>query len=159
MQNSTMENPLYKKGYKGYTMLKKEGDGFTVPFEKVGQLAVELYKRFLPLKEGPFGAPNQPAQRAVQEILMQIRDGPLDVVTYKAAIEFKTAIDALPNPAPPAQASADEQLVKELKDCIRALFDDRDAHTKLITDMREEMTTLRRKVDLLDLRTRPMPTV
>ena len=85
------------------------------------------------------------------------RDGPLDAVTYKKIGDFKAAVDALPNPAPPVQATMHDQVVDELRDCIRRLFDDRDEHAKTINALREQVTTLERTVGALDIRTRPLP--
>ena len=63
-------------------MLKKNGDGMTVKYEDVGMLAKEMYKRLLPLKDGPFGGDDQPVSKAVSAIYMEINDGPLSKETF-----------------------------------------------------------------------------
>ena len=50
-----------------------------------------------------------------------------------------------------------DQVVEELRECIRRLFDDRDEQAKVINALREQVTTLERTVGALDIRTRPLP--
>ena len=86
IQNSMADNPLYKAGYMGYTMLKKDGKGFTVPHAKVGKLAREVYEKLKPLVEGPFGAAPKPACKPVKTIILEIREDALERTLPKRAL-------------------------------------------------------------------------
>ena len=146
--NTMQDNPLFKKGYKGFSMVKKDGSGNTVPFEQVGLLAQKLHSMLEPLRSGPFGGDGQPASKAVSEIKMEIRAGPLDVTQYETIDAFVLAIDALPNPAPAAAPAADEPSIAEMKEAITTLFNGQDRIGLTIKLLQDEVGMLRRELDV-----------
>ena len=99
LPHSIQKNPLFERGYKGYTMLKKDGSSMAVKYDDVGNLANEMHARLKPLKDGPFGGAGQPPTKALHDMKMEISDGPLDKAEYTTIDAFVAAIDALPNPA------------------------------------------------------------
>merc|ERR1711998_519035 len=128
------ENPLFKAGYQGYTMLAKDGKGMTVKYEQVGTLASTLHTRLLPLMNGPFGGAGQPQYKALSAIRLQMGDGPLDIESFETIGAFVAAIDQLPNPEPPeAPVAADgAPSAQELKKAIVSLYNERDQLVKTI---------------------------
>ena len=155
--NSSKPNPLYEKGYKGYTMISKDGTGTTVPYDRVGALARELHKVLLPLHDGPFGGPNQPLAKSLSRIQLQILDNPLDHVEYDSIEEFVAAIDALPNPEVVTATGADEdvrKLLEEMKMAFNQVFDKFEQYDKKLRRMEDSVAELRRDVSTLDLQMR-----
>lgn len=149
MPHSMASNPLYEKGYKGYTMLKKNGDGMTVKYEDVGMLAKEMYKRLLPLKDGPFGGDDQPVSKAVSAIYMEINDGPLSKETFDDVDAFKDAIDALPNPAAPCAAGVSTVSAQDMQQAIAELYNRTDSMSQTIKALQATVADLERQnVDL-----------
>jgi hypothetical protein len=149
MPHSMASNHLYEKGYKGYTMLKKNGDGMTVKYEDVGVLAKEVHKRLLPLKDGPFGGDEQPVTKAVSAIYMEVNDGPLSKETYDDIDAFKEAIDALPNPAAPRAAEASAVSAQEMQQAIAELYNRTDSMSQTIKALQATVANLERQnVDL-----------
>jgi hypothetical protein len=146
-------NEWYKKGFRGWTMLKKEGDGMTVPYQEVGKLARAIHEHLLPLKVGPFGNSPNPSCQVIAELKLQISSGPLTIVMYETVEEFVTAIDALPDPEP-AEASSGDPGMQELRDAITLLFDERDKMRSTIQALQDQVTTLNREVSSLDIRSR-----
>ena len=56
MPYSTAPNVHYQNGFKGWTMLRKDGKGMTVKHEDVGLLAQRVHDELVQLKDGaPLG--------------------------------------------------------------------------------------------------------
>lgn len=122
--NSHVENPLYKKGYQGYSMVAADGNGFTVAHAEVGELARQVYNHILPLKDGPFGGADQPPARCLASLKLVITDGPLRTEAFDSIDEFVAAIDALANPAASeAEEAGTGPTRAELQAAVTMLFD------------------------------------
>ena len=131
-------NPLYERGFRGYSMIKDDGINNTVAYKDVGKLARVLFSKLVPLKEGPFGGHGQPAALVLSEIKMEIREGPLDYAEYATIDEFVSAIEALPDPEVPAPDNMGEDNVEMFMQAISALYTDRDNMMGLIKKLQEQ---------------------
>lgn len=158
LYGTQIENIWYKKGYKGYTMLKKDGKGMTVKYEQVGALCKKIHDMLLPLMAGPFGGAGQPERQAISTINMEIRNGPLEIESFTSIDAFVAAVDALPNPAAndvSTPMGEDTPVVKELKEWITKLVTSHAEMKRQIASLQEQVTDLAR--DAGDISRRKLP--
>jgi len=90
----TIKNPTYEAGFKGWNCINKEGTGFIVPFDEIGDLAKQWVAD--PVNGLQVLADKKPPAIRLK---MEIAHSVLNVMQYDNVDEFKQAIDALPNPA------------------------------------------------------------
>ena len=157
MPYSTAPNVHYQNGFKGWTMLRKDGKGMTVKHEDVGLLAQRVHDELVQLKDGPFVDSPLPPSQAIAQLCMEISDGPLHIDKYTNITEYVAAINALSNPQTSNHACANGQTPDELRDAMAQLFDERDSMRSTITALQEEVARLARHVDVLDMRSRTVP--
>lgn len=165
---SMADNPNWKRGYKGYCMLKKDGAGMTVKYRDVGLLAEKVHAALLPLKDGPFGGEGGPTNKAISKIVLCITDGPLHTQEFEAIEDFKAAVDALPDPAVPDVADAAAQdgvpTPAMLQAGMSQLWDLVEKQQKAIVALTTQVNTqersifnVERNVQLLQMRGRGVP--
>jgi len=123
IMGTSLPNPLYEKGFRGYSMLTKDGSDYTVKFNQVGKLAASIHTRLLPLLQGPFGSgENEVPAKVLSKITLEIHDGPLDVVEYATIEEFKAAIDALPDPEDKTAQPATDEFQAHVRESFNDLY-------------------------------------
>ena len=143
MPHTAQPNPLFEQGYKGFTMLRKDGSGNLHEYDMVGVLAERIFKMLLPLRDGPFGGAGQPPARCLSAITLEIYKDPLHITTYDTIGEFKAAVDAVPAPeASTGQGAAAPAVQQQIVDTFN------DVYAKL--DMlRQRVDEMHRRLDMV----------